>query len=140
LPQYRHNKYSGTPEFGLQAVHFEASFILQEQGQEAIAMFTNDRTSVERLRAQRTLFSLWMAVAAFLVIVTMAAGIATSANAAAQAVDTLHTSAIPQVATTSQAGPHILLIILSAAAFIGLGIGGLTLTRRSLKDEARRFK
>ncbi len=103
-------------------------------------MFTNDRTSVERLRAQRTLFSLWMAVAAFLVIVTMAAGIATSANAAAQAVDTLHTSAISQVATTSQAGPHTLLIILSAAAFIGLGIGGLTLTRRSLKDEARRFK
>lgn len=102
-------------------------------------MFTNDRTSVERLRAQRTLFSLWMAVAAFLVIVTMAAGIATSANAAAQAVDTLHTSAIPQVATT-KTGPHILLIVLSAAAFIGLGIGGLTLTRRSLKDEARRYK
>ncbi|MGI8397024.1 hypothetical protein ACRYWZ_11625 [Agrobacterium deltaense] len=104
-------------------------------------MFTNDRTSVERLRAQRTLFSLWMAVAAFLVIVTMAAGIATSANAAAQAVDTLHTSAIPQVAaTTTKAGPHILLLVLSAAAFIGLGIGGLTLTRRSLKDEARRYK
>lgn len=102
-------------------------------------MFTNDRTSVERLRAQRTLFSLWMAVAAFLVIVTMAAGIATSANAAARAVDTLHTSAIPQVATT-KTGPHILLIVLSAAAFIGLGIGGLTLTRRSLKDEARRYK
>ena len=103
-------------------------------------MFTNDRTSVERLRAQRTLFSLWMAVAAFLVIVTMAAGIATSANAAAQAVDTLHTSTIPQVAATTKAGPHILLIVLSAAAFIGLGIGGLTLTRRSLKDEARRYK
>ncbi len=68
-------------------------------------MFTNDRTSVERLRAQRTLFSLWMAVAAFLVIVTMAAGIATSANAAAQAIDTLHTSAIPQVAATTKAGP-----------------------------------
>lgn len=103
-------------------------------------MFTNDRTSVERLRAQRTLFSLWMAVAAFLVIVTMAAGIATSANAAAQAIDTLHTSAIPQAAATTKAGPHILLIVLSAAAFIGLGIGGLTLTRRSLKDEARRYK
>ncbi|MFK3776979.1 hypothetical protein [Agrobacterium sp. NPDC089420] len=102
-------------------------------------MFTNDRTSVERLRAQRTLFSLWMAAAAFLVIVTMAAGIATSANAATQAVDTLHTAAIPQAAT-SRAGGHILLIILSAAAFIGLGIGGLTLTRRSLKDEARRYK
>ncbi|KAA3500769.1 MULTISPECIES: hypothetical protein [Rhizobium/Agrobacterium group] len=102
-------------------------------------MFTNDRTSVERLRAQRTLFSLWMAAAAFLVIVTMAAGIATSANAAAQAVDTLQTASIPQAAT-SQAGPHVLLIILSAAAFIGLGIGGLTLTRRSLKDEARRYK
>ncbi|KWT83136.1 hypothetical protein G6L59_10630 [Agrobacterium tumefaciens] len=81
-----------------------------------------------------------MAVAAFLVIVTMAAGIATSANAAAQAIDTLHTSAIPQVAATTKAGPHILLIVLSAAAFIGLGIGGLTLTRRSLKDEARRYK
>lgn len=103
-------------------------------------MFTNDRTSVERLRAQRTLFSLWMAVAAFLVIVTMAAGIATSANAAAQAIDTLHTSAIPQVAATTKVAPHILLIVLSAAAFIGLGIGGLTLTRRSLKDEARRYK
>lgn len=103
-------------------------------------MFTNDRTSVERLRAQRTLFSLWMAVAAFLVIVTMAAGIATSANAATEALDTLHTSAIPQVAATTKAGPHLLLIILSAAAFIGLGIGGLTLTRRSLKDEARRYK
>ncbi|MDA5637057.1 MULTISPECIES: hypothetical protein [Agrobacterium] len=103
-------------------------------------MFTNDRTSVERLRAQRTLFSLWMAVAAFLVIVTMAAGIATSANAATQAVDTLHTSAIPQVAAITQAGPHILLIVLSAAAFIGLGVGGLMLTRRSLKDEARRYK
>lgn len=103
-------------------------------------MFTNDRTSVERLRAQRTLFSLWMAVAAFLVIVTMAAGIATSANAAAQAVDTLQTSSIPPAAVTSQAGPHILLILLSAAAFVGLGIGGLTLTRRSLKDEARRYK
>ncbi|WP_225246567.1 hypothetical protein [Agrobacterium tomkonis] len=102
-------------------------------------MFTNDRTSVERLRAQRTLFSLWMAAAAFLVIVTMAAGIATSANAATQAVDTLQTASIPQAAT-SQAGPHFLLIILSAAAFIGLGIGGLTLTRRSLKDEARRYK
>ncbi|NTE66866.1 hypothetical protein G6M85_14760 [Agrobacterium tumefaciens] len=81
-----------------------------------------------------------MAVAAFLVIVTMAAGIATSANAAAQAIDTPHTSAIPQVAATTKAGPHILLIVLSAAAFIGLGIGGLTLTRRSLKDEARRYK
>ncbi|AAK87942.1 hypothetical protein NT1RE_10785 [Agrobacterium fabrum] len=103
-------------------------------------MFTNDRTSVERLRAQRTLFSLWMAVAAFLVIVTMAAGIATSANAATEAFDTLHTSAIPQVAATTKAGPHLLLIVLSAAAFIGLGIGGLTLTRRSLKDEARRYK
>lgn len=103
-------------------------------------MFTNDRTSVERLRAQRTLFSLWMAVAAFLVIITMAAGIATSANAAAQAVDTLHTSAIPQVAAMTKAGPHILLIVLSAAAFVGLGLGGLMLTRRSLKDEARRYK
>lgn len=103
-------------------------------------MFTNDRTSVERLRAQRTLFSLWMAVAAFLVIVTMAAGIATSANAASQAIDTLHTSAVPQVAATAKAGPHVLIIVLSAAAFIGLGVGGLTLTRRSLKDEARRYK
>ncbi|QTK80915.1 hypothetical protein AT6N2_C3464 [Agrobacterium tumefaciens] len=103
-------------------------------------MFTNDRSSVERLRAQRTLFSLWMAVAAFLVIVTMAAGIATSANAATQAVDTLHTAAIPQVAATTKAGPHLLLIGLSAVAFIGLAIGGLTLTRRSLKDEARRFR
>lgn len=103
-------------------------------------MFTNDRSSVERLRAQRTLFSLWMAVAAFLVIVTMAAGIATSANAATQAVDALHTAAIPQVAATTKAGPHLLLIGLSAAAFIGLAIGGLTLTRRSLKDEARRFR
>ncbi|WCK01399.1 hypothetical protein [Agrobacterium tumefaciens] len=103
-------------------------------------MFTNDRTSVERLRAQRTLFSLWMAVAAFLVIVTMAAGIATSANAATEALDTLHTSAIPQMTATTKAGPHLLLIVLSAAAFIGLGIGGLTLTRRSLKDEARRYK
>jgi hypothetical protein len=75
-------------------------------------MFTNDRTSVERLRAQRTLFSLWMAVAAFLVIVTMAAGIATSANAAAQAVDTLHTSAIPQLegrpaATNKRPSPRL---------------------------------
>lgn len=103
-------------------------------------MFTNDRTSVERLRAQRTLFSLWMAVAAFLVIITMTAGIATSANAAAQAVDALHTSAIPQVAATTKAGPHILLIVLSAAAFVGLGLGGLMLTRRSLKDEARRYR
>ena len=103
-------------------------------------MFTNDRTSVERLRSQRTLFSLWMAVAAFLVIVTMAAGIATSANAATEALDTMHTSAIPQVAATTGAGPHLLLILLSAAAFIGLGVGGLTLTRRSLKDEARRYK
>lgn len=103
-------------------------------------MFTNDRTSVERLRAQRTLFSLWMAVAAFLVIVTMAAGIATSANAATQAVDTLHTAVIPQAATSRAGGHMLLLIILSAAAFIGLGIGGLTLTRRSLKDEARRYK
>ncbi|WP_084686591.1 hypothetical protein [Rhizobium nepotum] len=103
-------------------------------------MFTNDRTSVERLRTQRTLFSLWMAIAAFLVVVTMAAGIATSADAAIQAVDTLHTSAIPQVAATSQAGGHLLLIVFSVAAFIGLGIGGLILTRRSLKDEARRYK
>jgi hypothetical protein len=101
-------------------------------------MFTNDRTSVERLRAQRTLFSLWMAVAAFLVVVTMAAGIATSANAAPQMIDTLHTSSIPQA--TARAGGHPLLIVFSAAAFIGLGIGGLTLTRRSLKDEARRYK
>ncbi|MDH7801506.1 MULTISPECIES: hypothetical protein [unclassified Rhizobium] len=103
-------------------------------------MFTNDRTSVERLRAQRTLFSLWMAVAAFLVVVTMAAGIATSANAAPQVIDTLHTSSIPQVTATSHAGGHLWLIIFSAAAFISLGVGGLTLTRQSLKDEARRYK
>lgn len=103
-------------------------------------MFTNDRTSVERLRARRTLFSLWMAIAAFLVVVTMAAGIATSANAAPQAVDTLQTSSIPQVTATARAGGHLLLVIFSAAAFISLGIGGLALTRRSLKDEARRHK
>ncbi|MDZ7926823.1 MAG: hypothetical protein U5L46_06950 [Agrobacterium sp.] len=103
-------------------------------------MFTNDRTSVERLRAQRTLFSLWMAIAALLVVVTMAAGIATSAHAAPQTIDTLHTSSIPQVTATAPAGGHPLLVVFSAAAFISLGIGGLTLTRRSLKDEARRHR
>ncbi len=103
-------------------------------------MFTNDRTSVEKLRAQRTLFSLWMAVAALLVVIATVAGIAASAHAATQAVDTLQTSAIPQAAVTPPAGARTLLVILSAAAFIGFGNGGLSLTRRSLKDEAHRYR
>ena len=102
-------------------------------------MFTNDRTSVERLRAKRTLFSLWMAIAALLVILTMAAGLATSANAA-QAVDTMQTASIPQVAATAPEGDNTLIIALSGFVFLRLGVGGVVLTRRSLKDEARRFK
>ncbi|MDS7597623.1 hypothetical protein [Agrobacterium tumefaciens] len=85
------------------------------------------------------MFSVWMAIAAFLVIVTMAAGIATSAGAT-EMVDTLQTASIPQSVTATPGGSNTLLIVLSAAAFSGLGIGGVILTRRSLKDEARRYK
>lgn len=73
-------------------------------------MFLNDRKSADRLRTQRMLFSAWMALAALVVIITMAAGLVTSAHAE-EAVDYIHTSSIAS-APISKASDRIFVIVL----------------------------
>lgn len=99
-------------------------------------MFLNDRNSAERIRAQRTLFSLWMAIAALVVIVTMAAGLASSAHAA-QAIDTLTTGSIsnpPPVHDKSHQGFMMGFVIMSFLMMLAACSG---LARRSIKDVKR---
>lgn len=99
-------------------------------------MFLNDRNSADRLRTQRTLFSLWMALAALLVIITMAAGLATTSHAA-EMVDPMTTSSIAS-APISKASDRIFVIVLLTTGFVTLAIGGVVLTLNSIRDSMAR--
>lgn len=101
-------------------------------------MFLNDRKSADRVRAQRTLFSLWMAVAALAVIVTMMAGLATSAKAA-QDIDAITTSSIA-TAPVSQAYDRIVIVGLVSLAFMTLAVGGIALTVNSIRETSRQHR
>lgn len=101
-------------------------------------MFLNDRKSADRVRAQRTLFSLWMAVAALAVIVTMMAGLATSAKAA-QDIDAITTSSIA-TAPVSQAYDRIVIVGLVSLAFMTLAVGGIALTINSIRETSRQHR
>lgn len=86
------------------------------------------------------LFSLWMAVAALMVIITMAAGLATSAKAlevpteqTTELVDNIHTSAIAS-APISQASDRIFVTALVVAGFVTMAIGGIALTVNSIRE------
>ena len=95
-------------------------------------MFLNDRKSADRLRMQRILFTLWMALAALIVMITMAAGLATSSHAT-EMVDPIHTSAIA-AAPISQASDRIFVIVLLVTGFATLAVGGIMLTVNSIRE------
>lgn len=99
-------------------------------------MFLNDRKSTDRLRKQRTLFSLWMALAAIIVLVTMTAGLAT-ATQAAEAVDPMTTSSIAS-APISKASDRIFVIVLLTTGFLTLAVGGIALTMNTIRESAPR--
>ncbi|MBB3945647.1 Mn2+/Fe2+ NRAMP family transporter [Rhizobium skierniewicense] len=100
-------------------------------------MFLNDRNLAARLRTQRTLFSLWMALAALMVIVTMAAGLATTAHAAD--IDYIQTSAIAS-APISKASDRIFVIGLMVAGFVTMAVGGIVLTLNSIRETSGRHR
>lgn len=99
-------------------------------------MFINDRKSADRLRVQRMLFSLWMALAALMVIITMAAGLATSSHAS-EIVDPMTTSAIAN-APISQSSDRIFVIGLVVLGFATMAVGGIALTLNSIRDSSVR--
>ncbi|NTF32541.1 hypothetical protein [Rhizobium skierniewicense] len=100
-------------------------------------MFLNDRNLAARLRTQRTLFSLWMALAALMVIVTMAAGLATTAHATD--IDYIQTSAIAS-APISKASDRIFVIGLMVAGFVTMAVGGTVLILNSIRETSGRHR
>jgi cytochrome c-type biogenesis protein CcmE len=100
-------------------------------------MLLNNRNSDARLRTQRALFSLWMALAAVIVIITMAAGLATTSHAAD--IDYIKTSAIAS-APISKASDRILVIGLVIAGFVTMAVGGLILTFNSIRETSWRHR
>ncbi|SCX25600.1 hypothetical protein DSM25558_3824 [Agrobacterium sp. DSM 25558] len=101
-------------------------------------MFLNDRKSADRLRTQRMLFSAWMALAALVVIITMAAGLVTSAHAE-EAVDYIQTSSIAS-APISKASDRIFVIVLVVTGFVTMAIGGVVLTMNSIQESSSRHR
>lgn len=99
-------------------------------------MFLNDRKSADRLRMQRILFTLWMTLAALIVIITMAAGLATSSHAT-EMVDNIKTSAIA-TAPISKASDRIFVIVLLVTGFATLAVGGIVLTMNSIRETFQR--
>ncbi len=86
-------------------------------------MLMNDRNLADRLKIQKMLFSLWMALAAIMVILTMAAGLATSSDAS-EAVDPMTTSAIAS-APISKASDRIFVTGLVVLGFGTMAVGGV---------------
>ncbi|WP_333631785.1 hypothetical protein [Agrobacterium cavarae] len=82
------------------------------------------------------LFSLWMALAAIMVILTMAAGLATSSDAS-EAVDPMTTSAIAS-APISKASDRIFVIGLVVLGFGTMAVGGVLLTLSSIRESRLR--
>ncbi|NTJ42929.1 hypothetical protein G6L28_10020 [Agrobacterium larrymoorei] len=99
-------------------------------------MFVNDRNSADKLRAKRSLLSLWVALTALIGTITIVAGMVTP-SLAAQAVDPITTSAIA-AAPISQASDRIFVIALVTAGFFTMAAGGVLLTLSSIRDSAPR--
>lgn len=99
-------------------------------------MLTNDRNPADRLKVQRMLFTLWMALAAIMVILTMAAGFATSSRAS-ETVDPMTTSAIAS-APISKASDRIFVTGLVALGFGTMAVGGVVLTLSSIRESRLR--
>lgn len=101
-------------------------------------MMTNEQDPANRLKAQKMLFSAWMALAALMVIITMAAGLATSSHAS-ELVDPMTTSAIAS-APISKASDRILVIGLVVAGFATMAVGGVIMTLNGLREGASRHR
>ncbi len=99
-------------------------------------MLVNDRNLADRLKLQKMLFSLWMALAAIMVILTMAAGLATSSHAS-EAVDPMTTSAIAS-APISKASDRIFVTGLVVLGFGTMAVGGMLLTLSSIRESRLR--
>lgn len=99
-------------------------------------MLTNDRNLADRLKIQKMLFSLWMALAAIMVILTMAAGLATSSDAS-EGVDPMTTSAIAS-APISKASDRIFVTGLVVLGFGTMAVGGVLLTLSSIRESRLR--
>ncbi|KAA3521161.1 hypothetical protein [Agrobacterium rosae] len=84
------------------------------------------------------LFSAWMALAALVVIITMAAGLVTSAHAE-EAVDYIQTSSIAS-APISKASDRIFVIVLVVTGFVTMAIGGVVLTMNSIRESSSRHR
>jgi|EndMetStandDraft_3_1072993.scaffolds.fasta_scaffold19247_2 hypothetical protein len=99
-------------------------------------MFIEDQQTAQRVRTRRTLFSLWMAIAALTVIVTMAAGLATSAHASeiSMVMQSVPSSA---VALSEGVNDRVVLMACLVASFLLMMSGTAALARRSLKDVAK---
>ncbi|KQM33685.1 hypothetical protein ASF03_08250 [Rhizobium sp. Leaf68] len=99
-------------------------------------MLMNDRNLADRLKIQKMLFSLWMALAAIMVILTMAAGLATSSDAS-EAVDPMTTSAIAS-APILKASDRIFVTGLVVLGFGTMAVGGVLLTLSSIRESRLR--
>jgi predicted transcriptional regulator with HTH domain len=99
-------------------------------------MFIEDQQTAQRVRTRRTLFSLWMAIAALTVIVTMAAGLATSAHASeiSMVIKSVPSSA---VGLSEGLNDRVVLMACLVASFLLMMSGTAALARRSLKDVAK---
>lgn len=99
-------------------------------------MFIEDQQTAQRVRTRRTLFSLWMAIAALTVIVTMAAGLATSAHASELPI-IINGVSSAQTALADGLNDRVVLMICLVASFLLMMSGTAALARRSLKDVAK---
>lgn len=99
-------------------------------------MFIEDQQTAQRVRTRRTLFSLWMAIAALTVIVTMAAGLATSAHASELPM-IMQSVSSAKAAFSDGANDQAVLMACLVASFLLMMSGTAALARRSLKDVAK---
>lgn len=99
-------------------------------------MFVDNQQTAQRVRTRRTLFSLWMAIAALTVVVTMAAGLATSAHASELPI-IIHGVTSTQTTLTDGLSDRTILMACLVASFLLMMSGTAALARRSLKDVAK---
>jgi hypothetical protein len=99
-------------------------------------MFIEDQQTAQRVRTRRTLFSLWMAIAALTVIITMAAGLATSAHASEISI-VMQSVPSSAVALSEGLSDRVVLMACLVVSFLLMMSGTAALARRSLKDVAK---
>jgi Mn2+/Fe2+ NRAMP family transporter len=100
-------------------------------------MLLDEQRSSQRLATQKTLFTLWMLIAALAVVATMMAGLATSAHAASDPLQLAGGALAPTLASGVDDSTRTVLMALMMLTFSLMAIGTFGLARRSLKDLAK---